>query len=116
MGLLKTSYDEAELLIRSLKDSGYLNDRNQASAVLHENWIHEEAKRQKLEEAKARIRAERHLLQIEQVRELLDDLQDPETGEFPEISFDREHEDLVVEVRGTDWVKAEAKKRLASLT
>jgi hypothetical protein len=65
---------------------------------------------------KARIRAERHLLQVKQVKEILSDLQDPETGEFPEISFDRDDEDLVVEVKGTDWLKAEAQKRLASLT
>lgn len=116
VGLLKTSYDEAEILIRSLRESGYLNDKNEVSPVLHENWLREDAKRKKLEEAKAQARAKRHLLQIEQVKQLLDDLQDPETGEFPEICFDRENEDLVVKVKGTEWIKVEAQKRLASLT
>jgi hypothetical protein len=66
-----------------------------------------------LQDAKNKARVERHFFQIEQVKELLGDLQDPETGEFPEISFDRENEDLVVRVHGTEWLRAEAQKRLA---
>jgi hypothetical protein len=116
VGLLKVSYDEAELLIRSLKESGRLNDKNEVHPALHQNWLRAEAKRKKSEEIKARIRTERHHSQIEQVKEILSDLQDPETGEFPEISFGHDNEDLVVEVKGTDWLKAEVQKRLASLT
>ena len=61
-------------------------------------------------------RAERHDEQIHQVKELLGDLIDPETGEPVEVRFDRDDEDLVVEVRGSTWITAEARRRLAHLS
>lgn len=115
VGLLKVSYEEAEMLIRSLKESGHINAQNEVARQLHENWLREEVKRQRLQDAKDKARAERHFFQIEQVKKLLGDLQDPETGELPKISFNRENEDLVVKVRGTEWLTAEAQKRLAGL-
>ena len=101
---------------RTGRQSGHINAQNEADHWQHENWLLEEAKRQRLEDAKTKARAERHILQIKQVRKLLDSLQDPETGELPEIAFDRENEDLVVKVHGTEWIRAEAQKRLAGLS
>lgn len=115
VGLLKVSYEEAELLIRSLRESGCINAQNEAPRWQHENWLREDAKRQRLQDAKNKTRAERHSLEIEHVKKLLDDLQDPETGESPDISFECENEDLVVKVRGTEWLRTEAQKRLAHL-
>ena len=77
-------------------------------------WLREEEKKQKNEQIKARERARIHSRYIQQIKDLLGDLQDPETGEPVEIIFDRDKEDLILTIRGSNWVKSEAQKRMAN--
>src|SRR5262249_15992608 len=118
-GLLNISYDEAEYLIRTLRGRGIIDEHNTLTVELlreHERWLSEQRRRERVKEHIARLRVERHHSQIQQVKELLGDLIDPETEKPVEISFDRDDEDLVVQVRGSTWLTAEARRRLAHLS
>jgi hypothetical protein len=52
---------------------------------------------------------------VQAVNRLLDGLADPETGEPVEIRFVDDNGHLAVDIRGTDWVRLEAERRLSAL-
>ena len=54
------------------------------------------------------------ILRIRKAKELLAGLYDPQTGEAAEVSFENDNGNLVVAVRGTEWVRSEAQRLLAS--
>lgn len=116
VGLLKISYEEAEFVIQMLKGRSVINGQNELGDFLQplrKKWLNKVKQRKELLDTQADARAETHQEQIQQVRELLNDLRDPETGEPPEILFEREDEELVVIIRGSEWLKSEAQKRLS---
>jgi hypothetical protein len=52
----------------------------------------------------------------ERVKELLDGLAGPETGESVEIYFDNDDGNLAINIRGTGWVRLEAQRPLSTLS
>ena len=52
---------------------------------------------------------------VQAVTKLLDGLVDPQTGEPVEVRFVDDNGRLAVDIRGTEWVRLEAEKRLSSL-
>jgi hypothetical protein len=118
-GPLNISYDEAERLIQSLQGRGIINSNNELCADLQpvrRKMLQEESKKQQMEKAAAFARAEEQYKQIQQVKELLDGLADPETGEPVEIYFDNDDGNLAINIRGTEWVRSEAQRLLSTLS
>jgi hypothetical protein len=120
-GCLKISYDEAVHLIQGLQARGILNNQNELCPDLrpeHKRRIREARKKQQAEECERlekEIAQYEMILRIRKVRELLAGLYDPETGEAAEVSFENDNGNLVVAVRGTEWVRSEAQRLLASV-
>ena len=117
-GPLKISHEEAIRLISGLKARGILDYRNELCGdlrVQHFRRLKEARKRQQMEEEATLARKTIHYQMINQVNELLSGLFDPETGESPEVSFENDNGNLVVVVRGTEWLRLESQKRLAEL-
>jgi hypothetical protein len=121
-GRLQISYDEALNLIQGLQARGILNEQNELCAFLRpepEKRI-QEARRKQQEDECERLEKEiaQHemILKIPKSRELLAGLYDPETGEAAEVSFENDNGNLVVAVRGTEWVRLEAQRLISSLT
>ena len=118
-GPLKISHEEALRLIDGLQTRGILNSQKELCGDLrveHQKRVEEARRKQQAEEVENITRAKIHYQMIRQVKELLADLADPETGEAAEVSFDNDNGNLVVAVRGTEWVRVEAQKRLAELS
>ena len=119
-GRLKISYDEAVHLIQGLQARGILDSQNELCPDLrseHEKRIREARRKQQVEECERltkEIAQHEMILRIRKVRELLAGLYDPETGEVAEVSFENDNGNLVVAVRGTEWVKSEAQRLLSS--
>jgi len=120
-GRLKISYDEALNLIQGLQARGILNNQNELCADLrpeHEKRIREARKKQQQEECERlekEIAQHEMILKIRKARELLAGLYDAETGEVAEVSFENDNGNLVVAVRGTEWVRLEAQMLISSL-
>src|ERR1022692_10978 len=119
-GRLKISYDEALNLIQGLQARGILNSHNELCSDLrleHEKRIREVHKKQQQGECE-RLEKEsaQHemILKIRKVRELLAGLYDAETGQAAEMSFENDNGNLVVAIRGTEWVRLEAHRLLSS--
>ena len=102
--MLGISYEEALFVIGALRARGMLNERNE----LIGSWKNEHERILKLKE--------KHSELIEQVKRILANLKDPETAEPVEMEFDYESESLGVNVRGSEWVKSEAQRRLAEFS
>src|SRR5258706_10133570 len=118
-GPLNVSYDEAERLIRCLQGRGIINSKNELCADLQparQKMLQEENKKQQMEKAAAFARAKEQHEQIQRVRELLDGITDPETGEPVEIHFDNDDGNLAINIRGTEWVRTEAQRLLSTLS
>ena len=119
-GRLKISYDEALSLIHGLQARGILNSQNELCADLrpeHEKRIREARRKQQEDECERlekEIAQHEMILKIRKTRELLAGLYDPETGEAAEVSFENDNGNLVVAVRGTEWVRLEAQRLLSS--
>jgi hypothetical protein len=73
----------------------------------------QEQRRRDIEQGVALAKANPELVQA--VNRLLDGLVDPETGEAVEIRFVDDNGRLAVDIRGTEWVRLEAEKRLSVL-
>jgi hypothetical protein len=120
-GRLKISYDEALNLIQGLQARGILNSQNELCADLrpeHEKRVREAHRKQQEEECQRlekEIAQQEMILKIRKARELLAGLYDPETGEAAEVSFENDNGNLVVAVRGTEWVRLEAQRLISSL-
>ena len=118
-GTLKISHEEAMRLVQGLQARGVLNGQNELCADLrveHEKRVREARRKQQMEEAERLTRAKIHSQMIDQVKELLAGLADPETGEAAEVSFDNDNGNLVVAVHGSEWVRSEAQRRLSALS
>lgn len=120
-GRLKISYDDAVCLIQGLQARGIINSQNELCPYLrpeHEKRIQEARRKQRAEEC-ARLEKEvaQHemILRIHKIREVLAGLYDPETGEAAEVAFENDNGNLVVAIRGTEWVRAEAQRLLGSI-
>jgi len=112
-------YKRQEKLIQSLQGRGIINSNNELCADLQpvrRKMLQEESKKQQMEKAAAFAHAEEQHKQIQQVRELLDGLADPETGEPVEIYFDNDDGNLAINIRGTEWVRLEAQRLLSTLS
>lgn len=120
-GRLKISYDEALNLIQGLQARGILNSQNELCADLrpeHEKRTREARRKQQEEECQRlekEIAQQEMILKIRKVRELLAGLYDPETGEAAEVSFENNNGNLVVAIRGTEWVRLEGQRLISSL-
>jgi len=120
-GRLKISYDEALNLIHGLQARGILNSQNELCADLrpeHDKRIREARRKQKEEECERlekEIAQHEMILRIRKVRELLAGLYDPDTGEAAEVSFENDNGNLVVAIRGTEWVRLEGQRLISSL-
>lgn len=118
-GPLNISHEEAELILQGLKARGILDFQNELCGDLrrvHERRMREALRKHREQEKAALVRATVHYQMIQEVKDLLDGLVDPETGEEAEVSFDNDKGNLVVAVHGTEWVRAEAQKRLSALS
>lgn len=118
-GPLKISHEEAFRLIAGLQARGILNNQKELCGDLqveHERRVREAHSKRQAEKTEKITRAKIHCQMIRQVKELLADLADPETGEAAEVSFDNDNGNLVVAVRGTEWVRLEAQRRLSELS
>lgn len=118
-GPLDISHEEAEQIIQGLKARGILDSQNELCGDLrgvHERRLREAIRQQREQEKAAIVRARVHYQMIQEVKELLEGLADPETGEEAEVSFDNDNGNLVVAVHGTEWVRSEAQKRLSALS
>jgi hypothetical protein len=118
-GPLKISHEEAVRLISGLKARGILNNQNELCGdlrVVHEKRLKEAHKRRQMEEEAILARKKIHYQMIHEVNDLLSELVDPESGEAPEVSFENDNGNLVVIVRGTEWLRLEAQKRLSHLS
>jgi len=102
--MLGISYEEALFVIWALRARGMLNERNE----LIGSW--------KMEHERILNLKEKHSELVKQVKQILANLRDPETNEPVEIEFDYGSENLGVNVRGSEWVKSEAQRRLAEFS
>jgi hypothetical protein len=118
-GPLKIPHEEALRVITGLQARGILDSQKEICGDLrteHLKRVRDAQRRQQSEEAEKIARAKIHYQMIRQVKELLADLADPETGEGAEVSFDNDNGNLVVSIRGTEWVREEAQRRLSVLS
>lgn len=74
-----------------------------------------EAVRRKKEAAQGAAVAQANPELVQTVNSLLAGLADPNTGEAVEIRFVDDNGQLAVDIRGTEWVRLEAQKRLSVL-
>ena len=106
--------------ISGLQARGILNSQNELCPDLrpeHERRIQEARRKQQADECERlekEIAQYEMILRIRKAKELLAGLYDPQTGEAAEVSFENDNGNLVVAVRGTEWVRSEAQRLLAS--
>jgi len=115
-GPLEISHEHAEELIHVLQGRGIINSEHELCSDLmveHKKRLREQSKKQKMAESAALALAETHYQMIQRVKELLAGLVDPETGEEVEVSFNNNNGNLAVDIRGSEWIKSEAQKRLS---